>query len=233
VLEHIRAATAARHREVESHVGGDHLLSATFDPVHYGRFLAAHLQLHQLAADVFDHLEGGWLDWPACERLDLLHADLETLAGLDQSLPPTTPAHTANAPERWRPAGTDRAAAVGLLYVVEGSCNGNKRILRSLAQSFRFRRLGADSFLRRSVDQAGSRWRATLKLVEYHGTTNPTAAAAGADAAFGAYRRFWDSTGTTERSPRQNRRTTQGIEDDKQRRTPDRYLRDRSVSGRA
>jgi heme oxygenase (biliverdin-IX-beta and delta-forming) len=155
VLRRLRAGTAEDHEDVER----------TLD------LLDPHLDRERLA-DVLDRMHGFWLaaeagldrwaaghpgdaaavDWPRRRRADLFAADLGALGGTPGNLRPRLP----------DPGGTD--AALGRLYVLEGSTLGGAFIDRHLASLPQFAGLRLRAFSPYGAD-TGAMWAAFRRVV--------------------------------------------------------------------
>jgi heme oxygenase len=199
-LEMVRNATAERHRALEREVGPE-LSDRSFELETYARFLLAHHRLHAVTAELVDAADDfELLDWPACIRIPALNHDLASLgwSHAEQPAPqPTTDGEVHGATiglsdPAGRPVNAIRAGHLsGLLYVVEGSCLGNRQILRTLRDQEAFQALGVHAYLSTSVATSGERWKATVRAVESAGEDDIEGVLAGALAGFSCFARFW------------------------------------------
>ncbi|MFK8014456.1 MAG: biliverdin-producing heme oxygenase [Gammaproteobacteria bacterium] len=188
VLTDLRAATNALHADLDQHVDGQRILEGKLEHDRYVQMLRAHYALHQLVAT---HTAAAascgalrLLDWPACERLPALQADLTQLgasasAMLQMKLPDV-------------PLG-GLAVAVGLIYVVEGACHGTGQMLRALSENADFQSWSATAFMQVSATSVSQRWPRTLELVQSVGTEDLDGVTRGAMGGYAYYRAAWDS----------------------------------------
>lgn len=168
--ERLRVATATLHRATE----------AAFDAGDRLATMAGYVdlldRLWSLHAGVEDALRSHGGDLPglaleALRRSPLLALDIETLAGRPPRLPPSGLAYAS--PE----------AALGGIYVVEGSILGGRVLMRRAERSLGVSATQGGRFLAGDGAATGARWRAFLAVL----AALPAAGAA-ADAAEGGAR---------------------------------------------
>jgi heme oxygenase len=156
----IRVATADDHRRTEASFAAD--LAAL--PDSYAGFLLAHARAFPAVGRA---LSAG-LDWPAwLARWRDLETDLDAL---DLDPPPLLPLAAA----------ANRAEALGMAYVLEGSRLGSSLLLRSIPAGLPI------AYLSGGNDREP--WQRLLTLLETVAPTDEAAAIAGARTAFRAFR---------------------------------------------
>lgn len=171
----LRAATAAAHASIEALVG----LGGDVDLAHYGRVLRGFdAFLHSWEPLVARSLPAALANWfEPRRRASAVRRDLQAL-GL--SIPP---------PARLRLALPDTAAALGSLYVLEGSALGAQVIAPRLQRTLGLAATNGAAYFAGWGDATGARWREFRDLLE--ATVGPhervrAQAAAGAVATFDA-----------------------------------------------
>lgn len=182
VLEHVREVTGSLHDLLDADAEAQDILRGKISRQGYIRMLRAHQTLHRLVAACTEACtartpDTPLLDWPHCNRLPALEADL---ARLD----------ARSCASEWSalvPCDLDVAFACGLLYVVEGACHGTGQMLRALQKNARFVAWRADAFMHKSRASIRTRWPATVTLLERHGAAHMSSVAAGAVAGFECY----------------------------------------------
>ncbi len=172
----LRTATAPAHERVDR-AFGDYDLA---DPADYRAFLIAQAQplvTVETAVDAFD--PGAILpDWPARRRAPLIVADL---ADLDAPIPAPEPLHLSC-----------DAAALGAIYVLEGSRLGGALLARNVSVDL------PDRFIR--CPPAPKRWRGLIEVLDRTLKTDDQRDAAVA-AARAVFDLFWRSARQHGRMP--------------------------------
>ncbi len=181
-LQSIRKATRDAHEELESIVGTQSLGKEHFDLNNYTSLLTCHFHMHHEVARHFNALESQVssfpLDWPDCKRIHFLEEDLQQLKALPAS--PLT-----RIPLRSLPF------ALGLCYVVEGSCMGNAQLWKMLRGNETFMRLGAYRFLAHCKEGLSERWKSFLPYMETYGADRYEELEEGAMKGFDGFKSLW------------------------------------------
>ena len=153
----LRTETAALHRAVEAHLD---LLRPCLTLTGYAEILSRFWCVYQPLEAALDPILAAELPgyYPERRRLPSLEADLAWLkvdpAGLR--------------PHPHVPAIPDLAAALGALYVIEGSTLGGQVISRHLRLQFDLTPTRGASFFSGYGDATGARWREYLALLAQH-----------------------------------------------------------------
>ncbi len=151
VLEQLRAATAAAHRELDSGLNViDRLSTVNGRKVMVPRYYRMHLSAEQAAWPWLEPIPE--LDLPERGRTAMLAADLDALEI-------ASPQEGGEALEL-----CSRAEALGVLYVLEGSTLGGRMIRKAIGA--RGSDLTGLSFLDPYGSRTGARWRDFLGVLE-------------------------------------------------------------------
>ncbi|MFK7964409.1 MAG: biliverdin-producing heme oxygenase [Burkholderiaceae bacterium] len=157
-LSRLRKATRSIHERVERFTESDRLLEGPVNLPHYQQFLSAHYLLHKQVAhhcaQASRQTHSTLLDWPDCPRLEALSADLERLSiSID-------PSHYSSSPAQ------SLRFSLGLVYVCEGSCIGNKRVLAALNRHEQFHAWNCSAYLSSCHVGFAERWKTLLQSIE-------------------------------------------------------------------
>lgn len=178
-LGRLRAATAAAHHDLDSSLGVlDRPQERPWDVAHHRRWLELTWGLlAPIEAALAAHAatDPGALDVASRARADLVVADLHALGV-------SAPALIA-CPDV--PPVTDRASALGVSYVLDGSTLGGRLIAQTVVAA------GIPAAATTSLtgrDGTGARWRDTTAAIEAAGTDAVPGLTAAALATFAAYR---------------------------------------------
>lgn len=182
-LNNLRAATRQAHESLETLTQSHKLIEQDVpDRKVYETLLTCHYLFHkEVARHVEATLSDGaaLLDWPACNRIPALKADLDKLGV------------TLTEPGKENLPTQSLAYAVGLCYVAEGSCLGNQQMLKVLSAKPEFNNWQADNFFLSCREGFGQRWRTFMGLMEPHGTENYQQLEAGGVDGFKLFERLW------------------------------------------
>lgn len=190
-LVRLREATRHIHSTVEESTDSERMLGQSPDFWHYRQFIASHYLLHkqiaQHSACLGDHgVETGLLDWPDCPRISALESDLDQLKfNVNVLAYPNLPSET-------------HGFTLGLVYVCEGSCIGNQRVLAALKRHECFHHWNSKSFLSTCKEGFSGRWKTLLasmnQLSTYHSEIDGSGydeLEKGAIAGFNIYLKYW------------------------------------------
>lgn len=182
-LSNLRAATREAHESLETLTQSHKLIEQEVpDREVYQTLLTCHYLFHkEVARHVEATLPAGeeLLDWPACNRIPALKADLEQLG--------------VKLPEEdveYLPVKS-YSYAVGLCYVSEGSCLGNQQMLKVLSAKEEFNSWNANNFFLSCREGFGQRWRSFMGLMDTHGTQHYSDLEAGGIEGFELFKKLW------------------------------------------
>jgi len=170
-LQLLRHSTAASHHALEQNTCSIALMSDAVTPDQYALYLNRLLPFVEgFEKHVFPGLQEMISDLHERRKLHLLLSDLRLLGTVEQVDSPFNKdffdhhyPYTAN--------------GLGGMYVLEGSTLGGKIITKHLQQSLGEKAAGKTSYLNPYEEQAGSRWKNFLQLLEQAATeTNNEAA---------------------------------------------------------
>jgi heme oxygenase len=175
----LKQSVAAIHDEIEAGAAiPDGILSLADYALCLGRFHAVFAPVEECLAAFDDWPEWG-IDLAAHVRTPALRADLAAL-GFDH----------AALPRLVLPPMADFAAALGGLYVLEGSSLGGKVILRSLEARLGSRLAGAAAFFGGAGRQGALAWPAFKARLDCFGEGRPAAQARAIAGAMAVFRHF-------------------------------------------
>jgi len=190
-LVRLRKATRDIHSSVEQYTDSDRLLGDSPNREHYQQFLGSHYLLHcQVAIHsrrvALIEKDSGLLDWPDCPRIQALESDLHRQA-LSVKVCGQAESHYQS-----------HAFALGLVYVCEGSCIGNQRVLKALMRHACFEQWNSKAFLSTCKADFSSRWKSVLdSLVKISENSSDIDGSGyddierGAVAGFELYKTYW------------------------------------------
>ena len=193
-LIRLRKATRSIHTSVEAFTDSERLLSETPKLPHYQRFLAAHYLLHMQVSSHCRHtLKKGMdkeiLDWPDCPRIQALDTDLR-----QQNIFLNTMRYV-DLPYQ------SHGFTLGLVYVCEGSCIGNRRVLSALNRVECFHQWGSRTYLDICKVGFSDRWKLLLGKMHSVSTDGSKIDGSsyndieqGAIAGFNQYMYYWNNT---------------------------------------
>lgn len=174
--ERLRAATAQLHRATEAAFdAGDRLATMAGYIDLLDRLWSLHAGVEDALRDHASSLPG--LAVEALRRSPLLALDIETLAGRAPRQPPVVLSYTSP------------AAALGGIYVVEGSILGGRVLMRRAERSLDVSPVRGGRFLAGDGAATGARWRAFLDALAALPAAGDAADAAedGAQGTFAAF----------------------------------------------
>ncbi len=159
MLEHLRTETRALHEALERRGPMARLLAPDLTLAEYGALLA---RLHGLYAPLEDRLarHADALPVPLAPRAPHLRADLAALGltahaadaptDASEGVPPAAPGALPEVP--------DAAAALGVLYVLEGAALGGQVIARHVRRTLALTPAQGLAFFTGDADGTGARW---------------------------------------------------------------------------
>ncbi len=177
-LARLRVATAQAHHDLDSSLG---VLDRPWGPDRHRRWLGLTWGLLaplERTLSAFALREPGVLDLVSRARADLALADLRVLGADDAEIGALRECPTV-------PVATDRAAALGISYVLDGSTLGGGLIAGAVVSA------GVPVEATTSLtgaEGAGRRWRETMAAIEAAGEAAVPGMTAAAVATFAAYR---------------------------------------------
>ncbi len=159
-LQKLRYSTAASHHALEQNACSISLMSNAVTLEHYVVYLNCLLPFVKgFEEQVFPGLEPYITDLDERRKLHLLCSDLrlsEVTEQVDQSFNEAFFMHHY----------PDKASRLGGMYVLEGSTLGGKIITKHLQQSLGEKVAGKTTYLNPYGEQAGSRWKNFLQLLQ-------------------------------------------------------------------
>jgi heme oxygenase len=175
----LKQAVAGIHDEIEAHAAiPDGILSVADYACCLARFYAVFAPVEESLAEFDDWREWG-IDLPAHCRTPALRADLAAL-GFDH----------AGLPRIVTPKIADFAAALGGLYVLEGSALGGKVILRALEARLGPRIAGATAFFGSAGRHGALAWPVFKSRLDAFGEGRQAAQARAIAGAMAVFRQF-------------------------------------------
>lgn len=156
VLIQLKNETAYMHHNLEKTIVSDDTTNIYNDIHQYARLISAHYH-HHIAVSRQLKLAGfeahTILDWPDCIRIPALLEDLKNL-NIDINDTAEIPLTEGN-----------KAFALGMCYVSEGSCHGNKLLLKRLDEDHGPSIYNALHFLTACSSNMESRWSTFTNLI--------------------------------------------------------------------
>lgn len=189
----LRKATRCIHQSVETFTDSHHLLGDAPKRSHYQRFLAAQYLLHQQVARhsaciAAETQNTELLDWPECPRIKALESDLT-----QQNL-------AINALSYVDLPYQSHSFTLGLVYVCEGSCIGNQRVLAALNRHACFHQWNSKHYLGTCKQGFSNRWKTLLSSMNQLSTNTSRVDGSGyeeiergAIAGFDIYKEYWEA----------------------------------------
>jgi heme oxygenase (biliverdin-IX-beta and delta-forming) len=159
-LQQLRHSTAASHQALEENACSIALMSNAVTLEQYAIYLNRLLPFVKgFEEQVFPGLQRYITDLDERRKLHFLRSDLLLSGAAEQDDPSLNEAF-------FRHHYPDKASSFGGMYVLEGSTLGGKIITKHLQQSLGEKVAGKTSYLNPYGEQAGSRWKNFLQLLQ-------------------------------------------------------------------